>query len=306
VKLVLGTAQFGLPYGATNVRGVPAKPELVEILSTAKDEGIEVLDTAAEYGCSEESLGQSAGDHAGFRYITKTLQFNGRGLGREELSSIKNRFAKSLSNLRVERVFGLLVHNVEDCLAKGGEQLVELLIELRDTGKAERIGISVYDPGQIEAALKLFIPDVIQLPFNVLDQKLLREGYLRGLKEKGIEVHARSAFLQGILLLDPDRLPSHFEPWRLHLQRYRNVLRERGITAMQAALSFVLQKPEIDLVVVGVTSAAELREIALAARQRVDVSFLQEFAINDPRLTNPLKWDPTSSRLTAPVTEAIH
>jgi aryl-alcohol dehydrogenase-like predicted oxidoreductase len=168
--------------------------------------------------------------------------------------------------------------------------------ELAQQGVVSRIGISVYTGAQIDRALELFEPDIIQLPINLFDQRLLQSGHLRQLKSRGIEVHARSVFLQGLLFMDPEQLGGSFSPARPHFEHYRTFLRQHRLTPLQAALQFVSQLSELDAILVGVTALSDLREVVevhrtLSARPALDMSCL---AFQDERILNPAFWSTVS------------
>ena len=113
---------------------------------------------------------------------------------------------------------------------------------------------------------------------------------LAGLKRAGVEIHARSVFLQGLLLMTPERLPANLASARSQLEKFRAHADKMGLTPLQAALGFALGVPELDCVVVGVNSAAQLAEILVAVPRSVDVQWLAQFALGDPELLDPSRW----------------
>ena len=131
-----------------------------------------------------------------------------------------------------------------------------------------------------------FQPDVMQLPFSLLDQRLLADGTLARLAELGVEIHARSLFLQGLLFLDP--VPDNLREAGPHLARLRAELREAGITPLAAALGFVLGRPEIGVGLVGVTSAREFDQI-VSAPPPPPLDWAR-FALADERVLTPSRW----------------
>ncbi len=182
----------------------------------------------------------------------------------------------------------LLVHAASDLQGAEGEALWAALTRLRDEGVFRKIGISAYvadDPAKLAAH---FRPDVMQLPFSLLDQRLLADGTLARLCDLGVEVHARSLFLQGLLFLEtlPDKL-RHAAP---HLARVRTQLRQAGTTPLAAALGFVLSRPEIAIGLVGVTSAGELDEIIAAAQSPLPDLDWASFALQDELVLTPSLW----------------
>jgi len=204
-ELVLGTVQFGLPYGITNVNGQVDKNEAKKILNFAKKVGINTLDTAISYGNSENTLGEIG--VKGFKIITKTSPL------RNNVSEVIKNFHQSLNKLGVKQVEGLLIHNFQDTKEKMFNVLLNELNNFKKAGLIRKIGFSTYNPEEIDFLLSNYEFDLIQVPFNVFDTRLIEGGQLNALKNRNIEVHARSIFLQGVLL-NFDTLSNYFSTWK--------------------------------------------------------------------------------------------
>lgn len=289
MKLGLGTVQFGLDYGISNSAGRTLPAEVREILSLAASKGLLVLDTAAGYGRSEEVLGECSDLTRLFRIVTKTPAFGGGSTGGSNCDRLGATFRESLRRLRRQQVYGLLAHQADDLLAPGGERLVEAMLDLKARGLVEKVGASVYNGAQIDALVGRFPIDIVQLPLSVLDQRLLASGHIGALKRAGVEIHVRSIFLQGLLLMPLERLPEYFEPARAHLRRYLAFLQSRGMTPMQAALGFALGVPEVDHVILGVNTRQQLHEILSQEPAPVDVEW-REFALDMAPMVDPSQW----------------
>ena len=291
MKLALGTVQFGLDYGIANTQGKTPRDEVARILELAKHEGIAVLDTAALYGSSEEVLGDCLPASHGFRIVTKTPQFRKTQITPEDARHLRNAFTDSLRKLGQHRIYGLLVHHADDLLADGGEYLMDAMLELKAEGKVAKVGVSVYDGAQIDHLLDRYTIDLAQVPVSVFDQRLLTAGKLAALKNRGVEIHARSLFLQGLLLMPLERIADYFAPIKQHIRNYQTYLQEKRISLLQGALAFASACKEIDVAVVGVSSAAELRGILDAwhglPQEPLDFS---GFACNDECMINPALW----------------
>jgi aryl-alcohol dehydrogenase-like predicted oxidoreductase len=290
-KLGLGTVQFGLAYGVTNARGQVPAADVAVILESALGAGIDLVDTAAAYGDSERVLGDALGSRGDIRIVSKLPALSADRIGATEIEQCRTTLKNSLALLRRRSIYGLLLHRPDDLGKPGAERLVALLEELKGAGTVAKVGVSAYDRAQVDLALDRLALDAVQVPVNLLDQRLLQDGTLDRLKRSNVEIHARSAFLQGALLAEPSRLPGHFAP---HLDRLRAV----GVTAERAGLSrlalclrFVLGQPAVDRVIVGVTGVAELRQILAAATDATPLpAGLAALASDDPRLVNPALW----------------
>lgn len=290
MKIGLGTAQFGLNYGVSNTKGRVSRDEIQRILALATERGVSVLDTAPAYGESEEAIGACLNDKHSFHIVTKTPSL--RDIQAHEVEEIvRDSFFKSQERLQTRKLYGILVHHADDLNGASGPCIVEALQGLKKDGFVDKIGVSVYSPLQIDAVLRLFSPDIVQLPFNVMDQRFLAGGYLRKLKALSVEIHARSLFLQGLLLMNANNLPKYFQPISQHLARYARFLEEHRLTRLEATLGFVRQQVDVDVGLVGVTTHHELQEVMAAWRSEnaayVDMS---DFALWDEALINPSKW----------------
>jgi len=292
MKLGLGTVQFGLDYGISNKGGQTPLDEVKEILSLADEAGLSIIDTAAQYGNSEEVLGRCLPENHPFRVVTKTPLFKSPCLTGDDGAFLKETFYSSLQKLKQGSIYGLLIHNGEDLLSDRGNVLWRAMQQLRDAGLVEKIGVSIYSPKQLDAILQLYQIDLAQLPVNVLDQRMIRYGHLRKLKDMGIEIHARSAFLQGLLLMDPYELPAYFWPVKDRLIKYHNLLKSNGVSAVKAALGFVSKIKEVDVTIVGINNSSHLKEVlcAMGEMDRISSTFFTEYATEDIRITNPSLW----------------
>ena len=278
MKIALGTVQFGLDYGVTNRDGQVTIEEVESILNFAKINGIDTLDTASRYGNSEQVLGDTGVD--GYQIVTKTVSL------KSDVNRVIKGFYQSLENLNQKAVDGLLIHDINEVNDKEFDDLFERLHELKRQGLINKIGFSTYTPKQVNFLLENFDFDIIQLPFNVFDTRLAEGGQLQALKKKNIEIHARSVFLQGILL-DFNNLSSYFSTWRGQFDKYQEVVEKSGMSLLEYALNFALNTQEIGKVLVGLNSEQQLREIFQSA-QKEDKS--SAYPINDVNLLNPSLW----------------
>ncbi|HUE19458.1 MAG TPA: aldo/keto reductase [Stellaceae bacterium] len=288
-KLGLGTAQFGMAYGRFNRDGRPSLDAVADILRAAAAHGFGTIDTAALYGESEAVLGQALRPDHNFRIVTKTPRFGTARIGIEQAAALRTAFQASRTRLRQDKLYGLLAHDSDDLLAEGGKHIFDAMQDLKRQGEVEKIGASVYTVRQIEGLLGRGSLDLIQAPMNVLDQRLIDSGTLREIASRGIELHIRSAFLQGLLLADLAALPPHFAAARPALEAFQRAARAAGRSPAQAALAFLLGRPEIDTVLVGVDSLAQIEEIACGPLDPLDLDY-HAFRVTDEGILNPSAW----------------
>jgi aryl-alcohol dehydrogenase-like predicted oxidoreductase len=274
MKLGLGTVQFGQAYGVSNTRGQVTTADAAAILTRAAQAGMRVLDTAANYGDAESVL---AGlDTTPFRIVTKTISV------RDGVPAVIARARQSAQALGADT---LLVHAAADL---EDAALWLALQTLKAEGVFRKIGISVYIADDPVALATRYQPDVMQLPFSLLDQRLLQDGTLAKLKMLGVEIHARSIFLQGLLFLDilPEKL-RHAAP---QLAAIKTTVANAGSMPLAAALGFALSRSEIDVALVGVTTPAELDEILAASALPLPTLDWAALALDDETVLTPSRW----------------
>jgi aryl-alcohol dehydrogenase-like predicted oxidoreductase len=255
-KIALGTVQFGLDYGITGALKVPSE-EIRRILTFAKENQIDTLDTAIDYGDSEIILGESG--ISGWKTVTK-LPATPKVCQNLKEWVFKNVY-KSLGRLRIPKLYGVLLHKPQELLGASGQQLYAALQNCKDQGLVQKIGISIYDPSELDSILNRYSIDLIQAPFNVIDRRLETSGWLERLHQSGVEIHVRSVFLQGLLLMPKNQRPEKFDRWNKLWDVWHTWLEENQVSALQACLNFVLKYLQIDQVVVGVDSLIHFEEI---------------------------------------------
>lgn len=290
MKIGLGTVQFGVDYGISNIGGKTEAEEVSRILRYASEQGVQFLDTAATYGQSEIVLGKAMPSSTSFSVVTKAPPVWGDVVSNEDPILLDEAFQSSLEKLGELSLYGLLVHHAGNLLLDGGEHLFAKMQELKGRGLVKKIGVSVYDRETLERVCEQFPIDLIQVPLNVFDQRLLADNYLAGLKKSGVEIHARSAFLQGLLLMETDTLPAYFSPIRELFCAYRAHVDSLGVSPLEAALGFVNSLDEVDVVLCGVNNLQQLKEIIAAAKVEINRDEFSRFAVNDEAMINPVNW----------------
>ena len=279
MKLALGTVQFGLDYGISNKSGKVPSDKISQILEYAKSQGIYTIDTASLYGTSEEVLGQF--DLDDFEVITKTTKIDKTLDRHENFERFKEAFFASQKKLGYTQLHGLMFHEANDLLSAQGLALWDLVEDFKQKGYVRKIGVSVYSPEQLEEILKIVDIDIVQFPLNILDQRFLY--LLPELKKKNIEIHTRSTFLQGLLLMNIADIDPYFD-------LIKPVLEKLPQNKLETALGFVKNIKEVDKIVVGVTKKIELEQISLSYNQSINEIDFSKFAVKDEKFINPVNW----------------
>jgi aryl-alcohol dehydrogenase-like predicted oxidoreductase len=292
MRIGVGTAQFGLNYGITNPGGMVGEEEIAAILALAARAGIDTLDTASLYGSSEEALGRHSS--AAFRIVTKTPKFSDAPSVEAAADQLRESFGRSLERLGRQQVYALLFHDAGDLLGSFGGALWQAMEDIKASGRAAKIGLSVYEGDDIDRALAHYSIDIVQLPWSPLDQRMAQGGQLARLAEAGVEVHARSLFLQGLLLEEPANLPDKFAPIAEASARMRSKFENAGLTVLEGIFALAFEQREIHRFICGVTSAFELEQIVKVAQnaEELEQPLQIDFPHNlHPRLLNPARWD---------------
>lgn len=282
-KLTLGTAQFGLNYGIANREGQVKLSEMGRILDYAWSEGLRTIDTAIAYGDSEERLGQVG--VKGWDIISKLPPLP------DDCSNVRqwafDSVEASLVRLKITTLSGLLLHKPVQLEEERGVRLYEALTELTASSMVNQVGISVYEPVELDLIEKFRNLNIIQMPFNLIDRRF--ENSFERLKRAGSQIHVRSAFLQGLLLMDQKDRPAKFSRWENTWKGYEKFLLQTGMSRLSACLNYVLTKEQVDHVIFGVDSLEQLQEICAAADNKV-IEFPASLENSDRNLINPAQW----------------
>lgn len=282
-QVVLGSAQFGLNYGVSNITGRPQRSEVNEILYRGFELGIRELDTAPSYGDAESIIVEVMKDD--YRINTKLLSckyYNNELVIKSLEYSIKI-FGRNLNSIAV--------HKVEDLC---DENLMLIIESLRRSNKNIKIGVSIYNLEDLNIIDNSFNPDFIQLPFNIYDQRFKDNKLLSDFKLRGCEVHVRSVFLQGLLLMSISDVPLDLAPVISSHKKLIEYSRSHDMSIYKMCLSWVMNQDWVDKIVVGVNDIMQLEllvetinEIIREGYTSVDFS---RFKINDPLIINPTNW----------------
>lgn len=274
--LALGTVQFGLDYGISNKSGITSDEELKKILQIAEQEGIFLLDSAEAYGNSIERIESLLPEVSPFQIVYKVL----------DIKKSTNRRLEHLLRSTKLKLHTFMFHRASDLVLKEAQLVLERM------PSHVKIGVSVYEEDEIidllSSSQKI---DVIQLPINIFDQRLLESGILEQLKKRSIEIHARSVFLQGLLLMNSADLPEFFHPIFNHFRKYETEIARLNVTRTDYALSFVKSIKEIDKVIVGVNNSSQLLELITSYKniEKLDAEY-SIFSLDKSQYIDPRKW----------------
>lgn len=287
-KFTIGTAQFGQAYGfnssSTNINNEQAH----RIINYCYVNGIRSIDTAHAYGASENILGQ-----IGVNKFSVNSKFCIQDIGSKELTEkgILSIVQDSLRRLKIHKLDSLLLHRSEDLLGPSQNLIISAMNTLKEKNLISKFGISVYAPEEIFQCLEVCDLDIIQAPVNFFDRRFLDSEVIEKCKNHQIELHARSIFLQGLLLLEQAEIPKKFLNFSDELGLWHKFLAENNLTPLQACLAFVLTQQELSKIIFGIDSLEQLMEITSATSEFTDmkIKFSENIILNN-NLIDPRLW----------------
>jgi len=286
MKLGLGSAQFGMDYGINNERGKIPKDEVFEILEKAFVSGVEIIDTAKDYGSSQKIIGEFIKNNSRYNKI--------KIISKEKCNDINNivkNVNHSLDLLNVNKLYGLLVHDFKQYTAN--PEIWNVFVGLKKEGKVEKIGFSLYYPEEMKKIIddQLQI-DFVQIPFNIFDRRFVK--YFPLLKKKGIEIHARSAFMQGLFFKKPEEMDKQFVSIKDKIEKIKKISHDNDLSISQICLSYISSKRAIDILIIGVDNIKNLEENLRSKKINLTgniIKELDEMQVNDENIIIPSNWD---------------
>lgn len=291
-QICLGSAQFGMQYGITNERGRIPEDDVQVLLERAFIAGVSWLDTAQSYGNAEAVIGRALPDHHGFRLVTKLTSQSQACFSIEDQSIWEHSFRCSLLRLRVNHVDALLLHSSDDLRKPGAEYLEHWLFGLRERGLVRRLGVSIYESKDLED-VNANLLDLVQLPLSLYDQRLLADGTISRLRSHGCAVHARSLYLQGLLLNSVNQWPAWIDlTTRAHHASLEKLACARSATFLDCALGFARAQEDLEAVVLGLCTLQELEQLLQAWERRSPwhEGEWRGWALQDSSILDPRFW----------------
>jgi aryl-alcohol dehydrogenase-like predicted oxidoreductase len=285
-KIILGTVQFGLDYGVNNKNGKPNKDEVKKILDLAYENGINMLDTAEAYGNAHQVIGDyhTSGKNR-FDVITKYS-----ALRNDLPHNVSERIMNNIRQMKVDSLYAYMFHSFGD-LKTYFPGFRDELLKLKKTGSIKQIGVSIYTNQEADELLNYSDIDLVQLPFNLLDNNSQRRSIFEKLKKKGMEIHTRSVFLQGLFFMDSEALPAQLVVLKPYLDQVKNIALKNNLSLNDLALNYALSQLMIDKVLMGVDSRSQLEEnLSSITKANVEYSHIDGIHVAETDLLNPAKW----------------
>lgn len=284
MKLSIGTAQFGFKYGICNTKGIVNIEEVRKIIKYSKSKKIYSIDTAEGYGKSHKVLGKL--NLKNCKITTKISNIKKKKIKNLE-NFITLKIQKFLDDLNINKIHALLIHDASELRGKFGKNFYNVLQNLKKKKKILKVGVSVYNKKELDFILKTYNIDIVNLPISVANQEFVEDKYLIKLKKKKIEIHARSIFLQGLLLTKYKFIPKKFKKNKFILEWY-DWLKINNYNSLEASIAFIKKIKHIDKIIVGVDNFDQLKMIVKAYKKNLNFNFNKFY--QSLILKRPFQW----------------
>tara|TARA_X000000950_G_C13729936_1_gene583826 strand:- start:73 stop:936 length:864 start_codon:yes stop_codon:yes gene_type:complete len=280
-KIVLGTAQFSNNYGITNNKFL-SNNEIKNILEDALKFSIKTIDTAPNYEGVEKKIGKF--NLKSFNLITKVSLIKNNSF--ISLNDLKHNIRNSLSNLNIDKIYAVLLRNPKELLRN--KKLLDVLKEYKKKEKISKIGYTLYDVKELEELYKYFKPDIVQIPFSIVDKSFEKKNWISKMYYDGVEIHVRSIFLQGLLLENVSNLPKKFLRYKGFFEKFNLWVHKKKLSKLQACLGPILADKRITKVVIGINSRKNLAQLNNIKEN--NIIYPEWFKLKDKNLLNPSNW----------------
>jgi len=284
MKLALGSVQFGMNYGILKNKKINFC-ELKKIKNLSIKSKIGFIDTASSYGNSEALIAKSKLNS--LNVITK-IKLPKKIKNLKIKNWIDKEINKSLTKLKISKVYAVLIHDYKDVLGIRGKKYLFFLQKFKKKKIISKIGLSIYNPEEIKKIWKFWKPDIIQVPFNVIDNRILSSRWLEILRRFKIKVFARSIFLQGLLINKHDNLKFN-KKHKMVLNKFKLWCFKNNISPVKACLHFVKQFKKIDYLIVGFNNHKHLKQIIDCYNEH-QLKIPRIFSTKDLNLIDPRRW----------------
>ena len=284
-KIIIGTAQFGLDYGIANSKGKMKTNEIKKIIKYARTNNIKNIDTAHAYGDSEQRLG-----NVGIKNFNVIVKLPATNPTQPYDQWVKKSIHSSFKKLKINKADTVLVHNAKFLLnPKMGKKIYEELKKFKNKNIINNIGVSIYSISDLKNIIKKFSMDVVLISLNIFDQRILNKKIINTLKRKNIKIYTRSTFLQGLLLMSKNKIPTKFNKWKKKFDMWFRELENKKVSAYDACLDFVMKNKDVDKTLIGIDDFKQFKEI-FEDKPKININYKKFNSNKINKLINPAKW----------------
>lgn len=278
-KVILGVTQFGLNYGILNQHNSNKKKKLRQILNFSKKKGINSIYSSKYYGNANKFLATE-----NLNYFKLYIKFKSQDLLKK---NFLEDFEKMKKKLKKNNLI-LMLDRFENLKNRERLKIYNILLDLKKDKKINRFGYSIYSFKNLKKICHQFKPNILQCPYNVIDRRLEEKNLLQFLKINKIEIHVRSIFLQGLLILHYSKHPRKFLNWKKIFKKFDDQIQHYKISNLDWCLNFIEKNKYINKILLGVDNIDQLREIC-SFKNNGKIKFPKMY-VKDEKLINPSKW----------------
>lgn len=297
MELCLGTVQFGMDYGISGQKQ-PSVEQAVEMLDYAVQNGINTIDTANAYGTAEDVVGMFLRKKTVPReklWIISKFRPNLLDDVQEEdyYAVMKENLSNTLERLGVDYLDTYLLHSARYVYS---DAIIDTLNRLKKEGYARKVGVSVYEVDEAKKCIERDNVDFMQLPYSVFDQRMKNGGLFDMAKKHPVatQIHSRSAFIQGLILMDEEQVPDFLSKARPIVRKISELCRKHAISRIALAMNYVKQEESISHLVFGVDNISQLKEDIRIFQEDIDKDVIRdisrEFCDIEADIVMPSLW----------------
>ena len=298
-EISFGGVEIGLAYGigVDSQDDMPRESEAIKLLHTALENGINFFDTARMYGRSEDIMGKAFKDRRDKVVICtkcKHLPIDKKTtpVSTELKEIINNSFKESLSALQTNYIDVYMIHNANLEILKN-QDIANAFVQLKKDGAIRATGVSTYSVAETKKAIDTGIWDVIQLSFNIMDQR--QAELFPYAQQNNIGIMVRSVLLKGVLSDRGRNLHPALKSVEEHRNAYNELLNKDMPTLPALATKFALSFQQVSSVLVGIDRMQYLQNaLTVANGKYLDQNAFakaRELCYPEPEFLDLRQWD---------------
>ncbi|RLD30876.1 MAG: aldo/keto reductase, partial [Bacteroidetes bacterium] len=298
-EIAFGGVEIGLPYGIgiKSKADMPSQAESVRLIHTAVDSGINFFDTARMYGLSESIMGKAfKGKRNQVVISTKCRHLRDKSGALPPSDKLKKIIEKSLqeslTELQTNFIDVYMLHQADPEILEN-DVIADTFSNLKKKGVIRATGVSTYSVEETKKTIDSGYWDVIQLPFNLMDQSQQTNFYPA--TEHGIGIMVRSVLFKGILSDKGRNLHPALKEVEQHIKLYKELSSKSDFDLSTLATKFALSFNQVSSVLIGIDRIEYLeKSLAVADGVYLDKETLmraKKLQYPDIKFLDLAKWD---------------
>lgn len=275
--IIIGTAQFNKKYGLSKSKlTIKQKYNYLDEIIKLNCYGI---DTAYAYDKAQNNIGHWIKiNKSSPKIFTKIT-------GLDNLEKMKKQFYECLSQLNLNSIEGLYIHNQDGFKYKIVSELAKYLLK---KNQIKKFGISIYD---VDAIPNNPVVSILQVPGNIFNQNILNSDELHKFYERGGHIYIRSIFIQGLLLMNINKIPRALNDLKKPIKEFYNIAKEmkiHPIVLCMQSIKYIYPKCKL---IIGANNISQLNEV-LNKNNIILHKSDAEYILNFGKKYEHKLWDP--------------